>query len=269
MSLIIAKNKVEFSQLKLVETPEATETHTPIPHHTLVEMVKEAMKNMGLTIVEEEYALAAGGQRMFAGFAVTGTDIFSEDRQVVVGLRNSHDKAFAASICLGSKMMVCENLCFSSDFKLARKHTTNILRDLPTVIHNALSRIVSHWNDMENRINAYKAKEITVDTASRLIFELAAIGAITKRKAFDTYQEFVTPRHQEFEGSTLWTLYNAITEMLKGSDMNKLAYRTMTVQAILDPLAGHCSEFEPQEFVIDPTAGEYDGEGEIVERGDD
>jgi hypothetical protein len=52
-------------------------------------------------------------------------------------------------------------------------------------------------------------------------------------------QEFRNPRHEEFKGGTLWTLYNSITENLKGGDLSKLPFRTMTTQSIFDRVAGH------------------------------
>ena len=143
MSLILAKNKVNIEQLATVATPERTDTHTPIPHAMLVERTHEALDRAGLQVTQEEHALGRGGQRYFGGFALKGKDMESSDRQLVLGLRNSHDKSFASSVCIGNQMLVCENLCFSSDVKLARRHTLNIVRDLPLVLSSAISRVVS------------------------------------------------------------------------------------------------------------------------------
>ncbi len=249
MKLIIAKNLVSIQDLIGVETPAPTDSFMPIPHHTLVEMVREALTRAGLTIVAEEHSLSKGGQRYFGGFAVTGAGMDGADRVIVVGVRNSHDKAFAAAICIGNRMTVCENLCFSSDVKLARRHTLNILKDLPRVISDAVARIVSHWNDMGQRIEAYKAKVITEEQAAALIVKFVDAKAYPLGDIYHCVKEFRNPRHEEFKGSTLWTLYNAVTETLKGRDINVLAFRTMTVQSILDPVAGHTPVIEVQEIV--------------------
>ena len=92
MSLILAKNKVNIEQLMDVKTPERTDTHTPIPHAMLVERTHEALDRAGLEVTQEEHALGRGGQRYFGGFALKGKDMESSDRQLVLGLRNSHDK---------------------------------------------------------------------------------------------------------------------------------------------------------------------------------
>ena len=262
MSLIFAKNKLEpitrpsagsvwtshnvetltvEDQLKAVKTPEKTATHTPIPHSLLVSKTRTALDRAGFSITEEEHALARGGQRYFGGFALTGDDIKGEDRRLVFGLRNSSDKSTAASACMGNSMMVCDNMCFSSDVKLARRHTVNILRDLDGMLAKAISRIVTSWHDMGQRIEAYKVAEISNDRASNLVVDLAEVKALPERDVYKTAKEFRNPRHPEFRGNTLWNLYNSVTENLKGGDLSKLPERTMKVQSIFDGIAGHRS----------------------------
>jgi hypothetical protein len=260
MSLIFAKNKLEpitrpsagsvwtshnvetltvEDQLKAVKTPEKTATHTPIPHSLLVSKTRTALDRAGFSITEEEHALARGGQRYFGGFALTGDDIKGEDRRLVFGLRNSSDKSTAASACMGNSMMVCDNMCFSSDVKLARRHTVNILRDLDGMLAKAISRIVTSWHDMGQRIEAYKVAEISNDRASNLVVDLAEVKALPERDVYKTAKEFRNPRHPEFRGNTLWNLYNSVTENLKGGDLSKLPERTMKVQSLFDSIAGH------------------------------
>ena len=235
--LILAKNKVESEQLAQVPTPSATDTHTPIPHALLADRTRNVIDKAGLQIVEEEHAIARNGLRYFGGFALKGDAIDGDDRKLVLGLRNAHDKSFAASVCIGNQMMVCENLCFSSDVKLARRHTVNILRDLNTVLSSAVSRVTSHWVDMGKRIASYKESEISKEAASDLVVDLAEMGAFPARSVYKAIQEFRNPRHEEFKGGTLWTLYNGVTEHLKGGDLTKLPQRTMTTQSVFDRLA--------------------------------
>jgi len=269
MSLIISKNKVSYEQLLGVETPAATESHTPIPHHLLVKLIREAISNAGLEITEEEHGLHRGGLRYFGGFALTGKTIEGPDRQVVLAARNSHDKAFAAAVCIGNRVMCCENLCFSSDIKLARRHTLNILIDLPRVIADAVGRCVSHWNDMGIRIEKYKQTILTNEQAENLVIQLVDSRSLPAREIYNVISEFRAPRHDEFKGNSLWTLYNALTECLKGSDLSKLPYRTMCAQSILDPIASHTPAIEVQEIVAkgcedcpEPDGTDYRGEQE-------
>ena len=263
MALIYAKNKLEpitlptagsvwtrreletlsvEDQLKAVKTPVKTASHLPIPHSLLVSKARTALDKAGFSITEEEHALARGGQRYFGGFALAGEDITGDDRRLVFGLRNSSDKSTAASACMGNSMLVCDNMCFSSDVKLARRHTVNILRDLDGMLAKAISRIRSSWADMGQRIEAYKEAEISPEVASNLAVDLAECKALPERDVYKTVKEFRDPRHPEFRGNALWNLYNAVTENLKGGDLSKLPERTMKMQSIFDGVAGHQSQ---------------------------
>lgn len=55
----------------------------------------------------------------------------------MVGLRNSHDKRFLVGISFGSRVFVCDNLAFTGDHVVKRKHTANLKRDLPGLVHRA------------------------------------------------------------------------------------------------------------------------------------
>ena len=239
MSLIMSKSPIEATDLAKLHTPAGTDTHTPIPHATLVDYTRKALDRAGFTITEEEHGLSRGDLRYFGGFAITGKGIEGDDRNLVLGLRNSHDKAFASAICIGNQMLVCDNLCFSSDVKLARRHTSRILTDLPRVLSTAMGRVTSHWTDMAQRIGAYQQTEINREQASDLLIDLVDAKAFSARDVYKTAKEFEAPRHAEFKGNHLWNLYNACTENLKGSDMSKLPSRTMNMQSVFDRVAGH------------------------------
>ena len=253
--MIIAKNLVSREELANVRTPEGTDSFTPISHSFLVEETLSALDRAGYSVTEEKHALGRFGQRYFGGFQITGPDINSDSRKLVLGLRNAHDKSFAASMCIGNRMIVCENLCFSSDVKLARRHTVNIIRDIPRVLSEGIGRLLSHWTDMETRIERYQNTEIGFDRACELSVQLAEAKALPARDVFAVTQEFKAPRHPEFNTPTLWNLYNSVTENLKGSDLTKLPVRTMVMQSMFDSLAGHASVIEVEPIDAEELVG--------------
>ena len=282
MSLIFGNKTNTLEEVAAVQTPASTGRHTPIPHITLIDETRKALIAAGFEIVEEAHQLARDGQRYFGGFALTRSDLVGEKRQIVAGLRNSHDKAFAAGLCIGNRMIVCSNLCFSSEKVIGRRHTTHILRDLPSIIANVIGSLVAEWFDMEKRIESYKGCTLSRQEAAELAVRLVDGGALMKQKLYDVIQlwekpeiaakamidadDFIVTVEAEegfvddldqqaydlaveakgvelaFEfgqGENLWGLYNAVTEVLKGSDISKMPKRTMAMQAILDGVAGH------------------------------
>lgn len=235
---IIASHKIRFDELCNLPTPDPTPSHTPVPHWRLVNDARIAIDAAGFEIVQEQHATNREGLRYFGGFALRGPDITSAERELVLGLRNSHDKSFAAAICIGTSMMVCENLCFSSTVRLDRKHTSGIARDLPAVFARAMGRLIPAWTEHGDRLLRYKHTEIDERQAAHLIVNLAECGALGIRDILPTLREFRAPRHPEFHGATLFNLYNAATEALKGSDLAKLPSRTQFIQTHFDGFAG-------------------------------
>lgn len=74
-----------------------------------------------------------------------------EDYCWILGLRNSHDKTFPAGIIAGLSVFICDNLGFSGEVKLARKHTTHIIRDLPRLVQSAVGKLMDRWHHQAQR----------------------------------------------------------------------------------------------------------------------
>jgi hypothetical protein len=237
MSIIICKQKMPFEKLLGIETPPSTDSFMPIPHASLVNLTREAVARAGFEIAEEEHGVARDGMNYFGGFALRGAEINGQDRRLVLGLRNSHLKQFAASICIGSQALVCENLHFSSDIRLARRHTTNIMADLPRVLADAVGRCVSKWQTIGDRLEAYKQVEVSKDRAADLLIDLADARALPPREIYNVMNEFRSPHHPEFKEKTLFSLFNAWTQEMKGSDLSKLPFRSMVVESVFDKVA--------------------------------
>lgn len=231
-------HQVDFSQLLTVRTPDATETYMPLAHHDLVNRVTTGLAAAGLEIVESAHALAKDGQRYFGLFQVARSGLLdNRDYGLVMGLRNSHDKCFPAGITVGSQVFVCDNLAFSGEIKLARKHTVNIMRDLPGVITRAIGKLGDAWLSQDTRFEAYRETRLTDEQADRLILNAFRNRACVVTNLSDVVKEWDTPSHEEFANRNVWRLLNAFTEGLKGN-LGALPERTQKLHAILDAYCG-------------------------------
>jgi hypothetical protein len=108
---------------------------------------------------------------------------------------------------------------------------------------------------MQTRIDRYQQTEIGFNDACALAVQLAESKALPARDVFNVTQEFKAPRHPEFNSPTLWNLYNAVTENLKGSDLTKLPARTMVMQSLFDTRAGHASVIEVEPIDVEELVG--------------
>jgi len=217
-------------------TPEPTLTWTPLSHMTLIEEVEQVLKSNGLSVVNQAHSLTHDGLRYF-GFMEIQNGVIHRDYAWVLGLRNSHDKSFPAGIVAGANVFVCDNLSFSGEIKIARKHTRFILRDLPFLTERAIGRLMERWHHQDERIGAYKGRNLSDSSAHDLIIRSTDVRACTPRQIPAILREWRNPRHEAFQPRTLWTLFNSFTEVLKGN-LNELPKRTEALHGLLDSYVG-------------------------------
>lgn len=223
------------------ETPESTDTWFPIPHRQLLQTVEGSLEATDLHVAEKEYGLFKEGARMFAVWAVTN-GVARGDYQLTVGIRNSHDKSFSAGLAVGSRVFVCDNLAFSGEIAIARKHTRYISEDLPRLVAEAVGQIGDHRQLQDDRIAAYKARRLTDMRVHDLLVRSVDAQVMANSYIAKVLQEWREPRHEEFEPRTAWSLFNSFTEVFKGTNPLDLSARTTRLHGLLDPVAGLVQE---------------------------
>lgn len=229
-------NTVTREQVARIVTPDATETWTPISHLTLVEQVEQVLTINNLKVVGQAHAMTREGNRYF-GLMEVQNGQRSNDYSWVLGLRNSHDKSFPAALVAGANVFVCDNLSFSGEVRMHRKHTTWIMRDLPQLTERAIGRLMTRWHHQDERIAKYKEHGLTGMEAHDLVIRSVDVGAMPPSRIPDVLKEWRKPRHVEFEPRTVWSLFNSFTEVLKGS-LIALPKRTEALHGLMDSFVG-------------------------------
>ena len=204
-----------------VATPPATESHFPIPHHELVSIARDVLQDRGWPIVSEAHALARGGSNYFGLFEVDRPEFDGGMTRTVVGLRNSHIFQYAAAIALGGRVVVCDNLLFTGEVVLGRRHTRNILRDIYPLVSLAVAKLDQSKVIERERFVAYQAMDVSRKCSDHILMSALRSGVIPPSKMAAIVQDFDFPgwRHLEFEQykGSVFGLYMAITEHTKGS----------------------------------------------------
>ncbi len=159
------------------------------------------------------------------------------DYSWVVGVRNSHDKSLPCGIVAGTSVMVCDNLSFSGEVKLSRKHTCMIRVDLPLLARAAIGKLVDKWHTQDQRIDVYKNSTLKDWLAHDLVIKALDAEVIPSTKLPQVLHEWRDPRHREFAPRNVWSLHNAFTEVLKGN-LPLLPGRTERLHALLDDHVG-------------------------------
>jgi hypothetical protein len=232
-------SEVSRAALALVPTPPATQTWQPIPHTALLDQVSGTLERAGLRFASEQHSLARNGQRYFGLLRVAAPEGDDKDFALVVGIRNSHDKSFPGGLVCGSRVFVCDNLAFSGEVQLSRKHTRYIMRDLPLLVQRACGQLTDQRALQLRRFGAYKHTEVGDAAAHDVLIRSVDTGVLPVTKLPAVLTEWREPRHPEFKaGKTLWRLFNAFTEVLKSTTLADLPKRTQALHGLCDLHAG-------------------------------
>lgn len=199
--------------LRELPTPEATPTHVPIPHATLVETLLESLSYRRLEVVRDEYAVTDDGMRLFGFMEVS---IEHDGVRLALVFRNSHDKSFSLGLLAGYRTFVCDNLAFVGEFSaLAKKHTKGV--DLVEVVGVGVDRVQRHFQKVTQTIDAWRGYELSDSLAKSVILDALILDGVDapKHLAPHVHREYFEPKHEDFRPRTLWSLSNAFTETFK------------------------------------------------------
>jgi len=202
------------ADLAAVPVPDPTDSYHPVPFTRFVEEVELHVPRFGLTIQSQEFALAREGKQMFGVLTCTNGHN-AGDYGLAIGLRNSYDRSLSVGLVAGTRVFCCDNLAFSGEVSMARKHTPNVFRDLPDLIYRMLSQVSLLKVRMDEKIAGMKVQPMPPGRAHHVMVMAIRAGIAPASRLPKILEAWDDPKHQEFEPRTAWSLLNAFTEVLK------------------------------------------------------
>ena len=236
MSLLLhaGANPVEYDALRVLETPRATATHVPIPHFRVVDLITHSLAYYGHQVVEQHFGLTPDDMRFFGVLSLKSDYTGYSD---MVGLRNSHDRKFPVGVSFGSRTFVCDNLAFSGDHVIKRKHTLNLKRDLPGLIGEIIEPLAIQQEAQHRQLEHYRATPLSDDRADQAIMQMYRSQVIGVQKIADVLRQWEEPSH-DWGDKTGWRLFNATTFVLTGR-VSENPRATADLHKIIDGVCEH------------------------------
>ena len=220
--------RVERHQIDDTPLPAATKSYQPISNSYLANLVETRLDQLNLEIVDQTHAISKNRQMYFGMYQVHKPNI-SEDYDMVIGIRNSHNKAISAGLVAGSGVFVCSNLAFAGDIQLSRRHGNKIQQFLPGIVDSGMDKLMDIYLGIAARFQAYQDTPTESDAkVAQTIIELSNNGIISSQSIPVVYNEWMNPSHDEFKPRNNYSLFNCVTETLKGKEIN--AFNTTTQQ---------------------------------------
>lgn len=222
--------------------------HNPVPFGDFANEVVHQLGVHGMQAVNEEYAVQKDGDRFFGMLEIApieGELITAKDWTLQVGLRGSHDQSVPRAITLGSRVLVCSNLCFHGDLGVFRtKQTTNVMQRIPAMVYEAISRVPELAHTQELKFERYRDFDMKPRWGDAALVEIHRRGGLTAAQLGRAIDEWDRPSHEEHaeQGYSAWRLFNAATEAAKPSgrdvNMNTVEQRTRVTSSFIDEVVG-------------------------------
>lgn len=214
MTLIAHRGGWEASPADLasVPVPDDTDTWKAVPYPRLIEEVKLHIPRFGLTVEDERYALAREGNQMFG--VLTCRNGHVADWGLAIGLRSSYDRSLAVDLVAGHRVFVCDNLAFSGETNVSRKHTVNVFRDLPDLIYRMLSDVSAMKAKLSDEIDVMKGTRLTKGQAHDIMVRAVRENALPASRLPKVIAGYDELDNSDFDPETAWSLFNAFTAVI-------------------------------------------------------
>lgn len=227
---------VTADEVFAVPAPAPTVTWFPVPHGRVLETARNTLANAGFNITREQLALGGDGAKFFATFDLASG--LANGVTVSAGIRSSIDQTLTFGFCAGSRVFVCDNLSFTSELVVSRKHTKFGSERYQEAMSLAVQKLGQFQITEHERIQDRVKTVIGSERADSIILQAYKAGIVSHIQLPKIIEQWETPKFQEFQPRTLWSLWNAFTWALAPvaqSSPQRFAAATIKLQSIFDP----------------------------------
>lgn len=235
MSLVIhaGAREVSVDEMRSIDAPTPTHSWFPIAHRDVVNTASLQIIDAGFNVRSQRFALSKDNARMFCTMDLESK--LAEGVSMAIGVRNSIDKSFPLGFCAGSRVFVCDNLAFSAELSVRRKHTRNGEVNFRVAIAQSVRRLVTFQQAESARIGQLQSHPLEDVMAESLMLRAYEQDIISSRMLPDAIAAWRKPEHAEFSPRTEWSLYNVFTGVygnLKSANPARLADLSMRLYGL-------------------------------------
>lgn len=200
--------------LALIPLPPATDSYQPVSHFELAQTLSTIGQDIltDYTLIGETYALARQGQQMFAFLKFQAGD---NKTALSFAFRNSYDRSMSIGFAAGLSVFCCDNLALNGDIVVMKKHTKNVFAGLEDSAITTLYKAKLQYQGLLMDRERMSGIALSDDDAFRALGLLYGRGVISPRQMPVVLDEWLKPKHNDFQPRNMWSFYNNVTEALK------------------------------------------------------
>lgn len=237
---------VDRAELDRIKAPPPTATWFPIAHSAVLDRVTSTLQEAGFAIRTTTLGLSPRGQRFFGTLDLNVP--LATGVHLAVAVRNSIDQSFPIGFACGSRVFCCDNLSFTSEVIVSRKHTRFGEARFVEGISLAVKQLAQFSVAEGVRIGRMQKLPLKDEMASHLILRAFQEELISTRQLPDVIREWQHPTYEEFCERNLWSLANAFTTVLTPvakSNAQRFAHISIRLCDMLSKAVDMSSAAEP------------------------
>lgn len=229
--------QVNAAELATIAPPPPTQTWFPLAHRAMLDSVCGALEGAGFFICRSRLSVSHGGARFFGTLDLTTS--VSEGVTLAVGIRNSNDQSFPIGFCCGQRVFVCDNLAFTSEIVVSKKHTRFGQERYLEGLARAVGSLDQYRRSAAGWIERMQTFELCDDLANSLLLQAYERKIVGLRLLPLVVVEWRKPSREEYQPRTAYSLFNCFTDVLGRERQSRFpaesALATMRLSKLLAP----------------------------------
>lgn len=252
---------VARNELQYIPCPEPTATWFPIRHDIVANKVTEVLSHGGYHVSRERWAVSGKGFEQMFGVLDLTCQLQGRDVTLAVGIRNSVNKTFPMGFCAGNRVFVCDNLAFSGELMVKRKHTRYGLQHFHSGIHRSVAALDGFVHTERLRIERWQGEKVSQSDRDEVILRALEAGIFPKTLLASVFREQVHPQYSEFADGTVFGMFNNFTTAMRERAFKNPNEHSRVTQVLTMLIDKTVFGIEPvREVVIDVTPEEGSAE---------
>lgn len=237
MSLLSHTDTVRVSEdiVRAEPRPDFTSTWRPFSHGEIIDAVQSACDDLSLSIVRKEYSIRKDS-KMFASWEIAPIEAVKanyKEMQFSIGIRNSIDKTHSVGFCAGKRVFVCDNLVFSGDFVIFRKHTGALeLGEILILAKESLQALIPKFKELEQWHNRMKKIRLTDEQAALLACAAMKKELIPASK-YPNFHKLYFEKDTKYT-ATLHGFHGACTELMMSNSLLTIQWKNDQLNRFLN-----------------------------------
>jgi hypothetical protein len=243
MSLFLAQRGTRVLEAEVIAVPEPpfTQTWHPVSHAELIRTLYWTVLDADMIIWNREYSMNQSGTKMFGVWELSGARN-TANQAWNLGIRNSIDKSMTVGLVAGLRVLVCDNLVFSGDIVLLRRHTRGLNDEtLKQLCQQAMGQTSRHLAGFENWFEALNDIILPNPSVSKLLtFEAVKAGILPGGAIMQIYRSFFEPEGRYYASpQTLGNWHNAVTHTMHGDSLFNVQRKNQRLSKLIDHWYGN------------------------------